>query len=315
MSLLITRAGLQSTIQARPRTGQRHLGVPLCGPADPLSMALANYLLGNAVLAPALELTLSGIEIFFEVDSPFAISGAPCDVSLNGKAIEAHRAYVGKTGDELRIGAAKQGVRTYVAVGGGLVGDEFLGSVSTYMPAAFGGFEGRALRNFDRIGIRSGECGAGVLQTPPKFRPPPSSAWALRACVGSEFTNLNSADQDALFDTNFSVGVRGDRMGLQLLGKAFEVASAGYLDSAAIFPGCVQCPESGVPYLLSVDAQTTGGYSQLAQVARVDRHIIGQLRAGDHVRLLRRPPAQAAADLREKHDYWREWLPDIESVI
>ena len=315
MSLLITRAGLQSTIQARGRTGQRHLGVPLCGPADPLSMALANHLLGNAVLAPALEVTLSGIEIFFEVDSRFAISGAPCDVSLNGKAIESHRAYVARTGDELRVGAAKQGVRTYIAVGGGLVGDEFLGSVSTYTPAAFGGVEGRALRNFDRIGIRSDEGGAGFLQTPAKFRPLPTKAWALRACVGSEFTGLSSADQNALFDTNFSVGVRGDRMGIQLQGMAFNVASAGYLDSAPIFPGCVQCPESGVPYLLSVDAQTTGGYSQLAQVARVDRHIIGQLRAGDHVRLLRRTPEEAAADLREKHDYWREWLPDIESVI
>ncbi len=315
MSLLITRAGLQSTIQARPRIGQRHLGVPMCGPADPLSMALANHLLGNAVFAPVLEVTLSGIEILFEVESDFAVSGAPCDVSLNGKAIESHRAYVGKTGDELRIGSAKQGVRTYVAVGGGLVGDEFLGSVSTYIPAAFGGFKGRALRNYDRIGILSGEGRVRISETPVKFRPPPTSACALRACVGSEFTNLNSADQDALFDTNFSVGVRGDRMGIQLQGKAFEVASAGYLDSAAIFPGCVQCPESGVPYLLSIDAQTTGGYSQLAQVARVDRHIIGQLRAGDHVRLLRRTPEQAAQDLREKHDYWREWLPDIESLI
>jgi biotin-dependent carboxylase-like uncharacterized protein len=278
-------------------------------------MALANHLLGNAVLAPALEVTLSGIEILFEVDSHFAISGAPCDVSLNGKAIEPHKAYVAKTGDELRTGAAKQGVRTYIAVGGGLVGDEFLGSVSTYTPAAFGGFEGRALRNFDRIEILRDRALLGEMQTPAKFRPPPSNAWALRACIGSEFTSLNRNDQDALFDTNFSVGVRGDRMGIQLQGKAFEVASAGYLDSAPIFPGCVQCPENGVPYLLSVDAQTTGGYSQLAQVARVDRHVIGQLRAGDHVRLLRRTPEQAAADLREKHDYWREWLPDIESVI
>jgi biotin-dependent carboxylase-like uncharacterized protein len=315
MSLLITRAGLQSTIQARPRVGQRHLGVPLCGPADPLSMALANHLLGNAALAPALELTLSGIEIFFQADSFFAISGAPCDVSLNGKVIEAHTAYAAKTGDELRIGSAQQGVRTYVAVGGGLVGDEFLGSVSTYTPAAFGGFEGRALRNYDRIEILRAEGMSSNMRTPPEFQPPPTNAWALRACIGNEYSSLNGADQEALFDTNFSVGARGDRMGIQLQGKAFETASAGYLDSAPIFPGCVQCPPSGVPYLLAVDAQTTGGYAQLAQVARVDRHIIGQLRAGDHVRLLRRTPEKAAADLREKHDYWREWLPDIESVI
>ncbi len=315
MSLLITRAGLQSTIQARPRIGQRHLGVPLCGPADPLSMALANHLLGNAVLAPALEVTLSGIEIKFEADSSFAISGAPCDVSLNGKAIDSHSSYVANSGDELRLGPAKQGVRTYIAIGGGLLGDDFLGSVSTYTPAAFGGFEGRALRNNDRVELRPTESMTSELRTPPEFQPPPTTASALRACISSEFASLSKTDQEALFDTNFSVGARGDRMGIQLQGKAFEVVSAGYLDSAPIFPGCVQCPESGVPYLLSVDAQTTGGYSQLAQVARVDRHIIGQLRAGDHVRLLRRTPEQATEELREKHDYWREWLPDIESVI
>jgi biotin-dependent carboxylase-like uncharacterized protein len=315
MSLLITRAGLLSTIQARPRIGQRHLGVPLCGPADPLSMALANHLLGNAVLAPALEVTLSGIEIFFQGDSLFAISGAPCDASLNGKVIESHRAYAAKTGDELRIGPAKQGVRTYVAVGGGLVGDEFLGSVSTYTPAAFGGFEGRALRNYDRIEVLRNEGMTSDMRTPPEFQPPSTKASALRACIGSEFKSLSSVDQIALFDTNFSVGIRSDRMGIQLQGKAFKMASAGYLDSAPIFPGCVQCPTSGVPYLLSVDAQTTGGYSQLAQVARVDRHVIGQLRAGGHARLLRRTPEEATAELREKHDYWREWLPDIESVI
>ena len=315
MSLLITRAGLQSTIQARPRVGQRHLGVPLCGAADPLSMALANHLLGNAVLAAALEVTLSGIELEFEAGSTFAISGAPCDASLNGKAIDSHHAYVAKIGDALRLGPAKQGVRTYVAVGGGLQGDNFLGSESTYTPAAFGGFKGRALRNNDRVKLLRAAGKVSGSRTPPEFQPRPSSACALRACIGSEFTSLSSADQDALFDTNFSVGTRSDRMGIQLQGKLFEMASAGYLDSAPIFPGCLQCPESGVPYLLSVDAQTTGGYSQLAQVARVDRHIIGQLRAGNHVRLLRRTPDQAAVELREKHDYWREWLPDIESVI
>jgi biotin-dependent carboxylase-like uncharacterized protein len=315
MSLLITRAGLQSTIQAQPRLGQRHLGVPLCGPADPLSMALANHLLGNAVLASALEVTLSGIEIRFEADRSFAISGAHCRISLNGKAIKLHRAYVARTGDELSLGPTRQGVRTYVAVGGGLVGDDFLGSESTYTPAAFGGFEGRALRDNDRIELHRDERMASGLQTPAEFQPPPTNAWALRTCIGSEFTNLSDADQGALFDTNFSVGARADRMGIQLQGIAFEVGSAGYLDSAPIFPGCVQCPENGVPYLLSVDAQTTGGYSQLAQVARVDRHIMGQLRAGDHARLLRRTPEQATVELREKHDYWREWLPDIESVI
>ena len=315
MSLVVTRAGLQTTIQARRRVGQRHLGVPLCGPADPLSMALANRLLGNASNKPALEVTLSGCELTFEAATRVAITGAPCDLSLNGKPINMHKTYAVQSGDQLAIGPAKKAVRSYVAVGGGLLGQKFLGSTSTYMPASFGGHEGRALRNQDRLEFAPVSDAGSDCQTPPEFRPQFSNAWAMRACAQRNFVDLSEADQVALFNTNFSVSGRGDRMGIQLLGKTFELPIAGYLDSDPIFPGCVQCPSDGVPYLLAVDAQTTGGYAQLAQVGRVDRHLIGQLRAGDHVRLLVRSPEEAADDLHEMHDYWRRWLPDIGSVI
>jgi allophanate hydrolase len=58
-----------------------------------------------------------------------------------------------------------------------------------------------------------------------------------------------------------------------------------------------------------------GGYPRVAQVARVDRHLLGQLRPGDHVRLLRREPQAAIDELRAKLDYWRAWLDDIERLI
>ncbi|MGI9220950.1 MAG: biotin-dependent carboxyltransferase family protein [Woeseiaceae bacterium] len=315
MSLRITRAGIQTTVQAQPRVRQRHLGVPLCGPADPLSMALANRLAGNSSATAALEATLSGVDLLFDSNCSFAIAGAPCDVALNGKPINIYKSQPARAGDRLQVGPALKAVRTYVAVGGGLAGDSFLGSTSTYIPAAIGGFEGRALRNDDRIEFANADADTVNLQTPPKFRPQFSNAWALRACAQRNFVDLTEDDQVALFNTNFSVSTRSDRMGLQLLGTTFELPSAGYLDSDPIFPGCVQCPADGVPYLLSVDAQTTGGYAQLAQVSRVDRHIIGQLRAGDHLRLLVRTPEEAATDLHEMHDYWREWLPDVASVI
>jgi allophanate hydrolase subunit 2 len=104
-------------------------------------------------------------------------------------------------------------------------------------------------------------------------------------------------------------------MGLQLEGARFEVASGGRLASAPVFPGTIQCPEDGIPFLLSIDAQTIGGYPRVAQVARADRHLIGQLRPGDHVRLLWRDADSAREELLAKHDYWREWLPDISAII
>jgi len=315
MSLRVTRAGLQTTIQAEPRTGMRHLGVPASGPADPLSMALANHLVGNPVMCPALETTLTGIDMTFESDTSFAISGAPSECTLNGSPIDFHRSYRANAGDELHLGAALTGARAYIAFAGGLVADEMLASRSTYLPAEFGGFKGRALRQGDCLQLNLPGHEIDSRTTPEEFRPPITSSWAVRACDGVETDLLDESVRDALFDTNFTVGSRADRMGLQLQGRALGIKSEGRLPSAPVFPGCVQCPEDGTPYLLSVDAQTTGGYPRIAQIARVDRHTLGQFRPGDHVRLLRRTPEQAAEELLEKLNYWRAWLPDIESVI
>ena len=315
MSLRVTRAGLQTTVQAEPRIGTRHLGVPASGPADPLSMALANHLVGNPVMCPALETTLTGIDLTFESEGVFSISGAPSKCTLNGSLVEIHRSYRANAGDELNLGAALTGARAYIAFAGGLVADEMLDSKSTYLPAGFGGFKGRALQQGDCIQLNLPGHEIDNRTTPEEFRPPITGTWAVRACDAVETELLDEAARNALFDTNFTVGSRADRMGLQLQGRALGVRSEGRLPSAPVFPGCVQCPEDGTPFLLSVDAQTTGGYPRIAQVARVDRHTLGQFRPGDHVRLLRRTPEQAALELHEKLDYWRAWLPDIESVI
>ncbi len=152
-------------------------------------------------------------------------------------------------------------------------------------------------------------------KTPKEFRPQATSGWALRACDGAEIGLLDKETRFNLFDTNFSIGRRADRMALRLEGARFETRSQGRMPSAPVFPGTIQCPEDGLPFLLAADAQTTGGYPRIAQVARVDRHLIGQLRPGDHVRLLWREAATAIEELQAKLDYWRAWLPDIDRLI
>jgi biotin-dependent carboxylase-like uncharacterized protein len=315
VSVSIIRAGLLTSIQANARVGQRHMGVPSCGAADILSMALANHLVGNNLLAPALELTLTGAELRFEADYYFAITGAPSKCYLSGAEIPFHHTLRGVQGDILRIGPAIAGARVYLGFAAEIQANDFLGSKATYLPGAFGGFKGRALQQGDRLELTARHGAPEELETPPAYRPAITGRSAARASTGPEFGFLSPADGAALFDTNFRISSRSDRMGLALEGRKFPASSLGQLASVPVFPGCIQCPEDGTPYLLGVDAQTTGGYPRVAQVARVDRHVLGQLRAGDHLRLLRRTPQQAAADLRQKLEYWSKWLPDIESVI
>ena len=313
MSLLIIKPGVQSTIQARSRNGMRHLGIPSGGAADPLSLALANRLVGNQWDAPAIEAALVGPIVRFEVATTFAVTGGQVSLLLNGVAASDHEAISAKAGDELVVGPVGNGSRVYLAVPGGFSASEVLGSASTDLQAGFGGFEGRALQAGDRLALAGGDC--PPLATPAEFRPTMPHAWCLRTCSASETSLLDANSFSALFETNWTIAQRADRMGLKLAGPSLSVSSDGRMPSAGVMPGTIQCPEDGAPYILSIDAGTVGGYPRVAQVARADRHILGQLKAGDHVRLLHREHDTAVEELRAKLEYWRPWLPEIDDVL
>jgi len=315
VSIEVLAPGLQTTIQAGARNGMRHLGVPASGAADPLSLALANRLLGNDLLAPALEVTLVGPTLLFNASTAIALTGGVAQATLGGEPIEFHSTIIVNQGDELAIAAVEIGTRVYIAFAGGLQAQEMLGSCSTYLAAGFGGHQGRALVESDVLQLQKQNTRADVVRTPEEFRLPFSSTWALRICRSAESDLLQDEQLGELTNTNWIIGRRADRMGMQLDGPMISVSSDGRMPSAPVFPGTIQCPGNGSPFMLSVDAGTTGGYPRIAQVARADRHLLGQLRPGDHVRFLPRQPQEAIDGLLAKHNYWREWLPDIERVI
>lgn len=313
MSVMIIKAGLQTTVQAGPRIGLRHMGVQASGAADPLSMALANKLVGNAWDAASLEATLVGPTLRFAADCAFAVTGAHAAVTLNRETQPQHETLFASAGDELSIGAMQYGARAYVAFAGAIAARDILGSRSTNLQASLGGHEGRALQAGDVLGLAPHEQSA--LRTPDEFRVPMSSSWAVHACEAAETRLLDDAGQAALFDTNWVIDRRADRVGLRLNGPRLTVSSDGRMPSAGVFPGTIQCPEDGSPYALVVDCGTVGGYPRIAQIARADRHVLGQLRPGDHLRLLRRGADDAVALLHAKIDYWRAWLPEIASIL
>ncbi len=315
MSILVERPGLQTTVQAGPRTGLRYLGVPASGAADALALALANRLVGNPPFAAGLEVTFDGPTLVFDTPATVALTGADCELTLNACTCPAHEVIRVRTGDRLAIGASRTGVRAYLAIAGGLLVSAVLGSASTYLPAGLGGHRGRALAAGDTLDTVTGPRTPQDCRTPDAYRPMLTHAWALRVCPGADRESATRDALSALTSTNWTVGRRADRMGLELEGPLLGVTTGGRMPSAATFPGTLQCPESGVPFLLGIDAQTTGGYPRLLQVNRSDRHLIGQLRPGDRLRLLLRTPAQAAEELREKHEAWRRWLPDIAAII
>lgn len=282
MKVEILSPGLQTSVQDFGRPGWRRFGAPGGGAADPLSLALANWLVGNAAGAAALECTLKGPDLVFQSEGVAALVGATMDMTLDGAEVPANASFRVRTGQRLSIDAARYGARAYLALHGGVTGPSFLGSRSAMMGEALEGTLGRALKAGD------------VLETVSRETPPPCvlpGAYAprlgpdlvLRAAPGPEAGALSRKDRDALFLSPLTADARSDRTGVRLGGLRLAPRSDGAMRSSAVFPGTIQCPEDGMPILLGPDARTTGGYPRIAQVICADRHLIGQIRPGASV--------------------------------
>lgn len=306
MSLTVIRPGAQASIQAGPFAGQRHFAIPAAGAADPLSLALANRLVGRPADAAAVEITLGGAALEFDTAMRFAVTGAEAIMTLNGRAIETHRTLSAAANDRLDIGAMPAGCRCYLAVSRPLAIPAMLGRASTLMVAGIGGLEGRPLRAGDSIPTVPETTAADMTETPKDLRPYIGAEHMLRVVAGAE---ADWAGEVA--GREWEIGRGSSRMGMQLEGPPIALKRRDSLKSGAVFPGTIQCPPSGLPYLLGVDGQTSGGYPRLAQVIRADRHLIGQLGPGQRVRLQAIDADEARAIYRAKLEAWRDWLPDL----
>ena len=313
MSIRLLKAGLQTTLQGAPFRGHRHLGMPSAGAADGLSLALANGLVGKSGGAIAFEITLT--DTIFEIMEPclIAVVGSAEFVRINGTDRPQHQTRAVLPGDSLHIGPSLAGCRTYLATSAEIHAEELLGGKSTYLAAHLGGFHGRAFKDGDIVELLQ-ETSAGNIDriTPPALRPHYGDDHVLRVTPGPE---ANSPPKGLMLDfchATYTVGARASRMGMLLEGPPLGTGEFSNMASAAVFPGTIQLPPSGQPYLLGPDAQTTGGYPRIAQVIRADRHLIGQLRPGSRVQFVQTTTERATEIYREKLSLLTSWLGQID---
>ena len=281
----VLKPGLLTTVQDAGRPGYRAFGLPVAGAMDRLAWALANALAGNAPGAAALEMTLLGATFRFDRDAYVAVCGADMRASLGGAPVGPAAGFPVKAGDELAFGGARAGVRTYLAVRGGIDVPLVLGSRSTYVRAAVGGFEGRPLRAGDVVPVgRARGAAPGARALPPELVPSVGGEIRLRAIPGPQDDLFTTVGRALFFGSEYRVTNRNDRMGYQLEGAPVQHARGADIVSDALVPGAVQVPGSGSPIVMMADAQTTGGYPKIATVIGPDLRVLAQARVGDAVR-------------------------------
>jgi biotin-dependent carboxylase-like uncharacterized protein len=286
-SVEVLAPGALTTIQDLGRPGWAHIGVPRSGAADRPALVLANRLVGNSDGAAALETTLAGPRLRFARSAEIALTGAPVRARVGDTAVPMNEAFAVTAGDELRVGNASVGLRTYVAFHGGIEVPTALGSAATDLLTGLGP---AALARGDLLTLAA-VTGGGRTIRPPAPGPPPlrelPKSVVLRYIVGPRSDWFTEDSIERLSSASFTVDQASNRIGLRLRGAPFERSRPGELPSEGLVPGAIQVPADGRPILLLVDHPTTGGYPVIAVIHSEDMPLAAQLRPGQELGFVR----------------------------
>ncbi|RQO52892.1 allophanate hydrolase [Variovorax sp. KBW07] len=306
--ILVSKPGLLASVQDLGRHGHRQLGICPGGALDVLALTLANRLVGNPDGAAGLELTMGGCELRFEADTRIALTGDDFSAMLDGVPLWPCWSVPVAAGQTLKLtganasGRKKAGLRSWLAVAGGIDVPPILGSRSTDLKASFGGHEGRALRKGDRLALGTSRLDAAQrtrrpfgLREPDWGREEDDGAIALRVLPGPEFEQFTLAARDLLWGEHWRITPQSNRMGSRLAGAELKRKRGGDMLSSGVIPGTIQVPPSGLPIILMGDAQTTGGYPRIGVVIRADLWKLAQAPLNGKLRLVQVDMAQALA--------------------
>ncbi|WP_421670399.1 5-oxoprolinase subunit PxpC [Rahnella sp. EDr1-12] len=294
--LKILRAGMFTTVQDLGRNGYRQQGVSQSGALDGPALRIANLLAGNDEDAAGLEITLGQFSAEFHREGWIALTGAGCHAQLDGKDVWTGWRYAVKPGQVLTMKMPTRGMRSYLAISGGIDVPQVMGSRSTDLKAQFGGFNGRALQDGD------------LLPTGDTFHTPKSIGGIkqllfgnrIRALAGPEYQEFSAESRDAFWRASWQLSPQSNRMGYRLHGRALKRETDREMLSHGLLPGVVQVPHGGQPIVLMADAQTTGGYPRIACVIEADLYNLAQIRLGEPIHFVKCTPEEAQKALREQ---------------
>jgi biotin-dependent carboxylase-like uncharacterized protein len=277
--LTVLAPGALATVQDRGRPGWASIGVPRSGAADPASAALANRLVGNDPAAAVVEVTVGGLRVRAERTVLVAVTGAPAPVEIGGRPAPVNAPVTLPAGAVLALGVPRTGLRSYLAVRGGVDVPPVLGSRST---DTLSGLGPAPLRAGDVLPVGRLAADEPTVDVAPVAAPTASPV--LRVLPGPRRDWLAPAAWAALSGEPWEVTADSDRVGLRLAGPPLDRARDGELPSEGLVAGAVQVPPDGAPVLFLADHPVTGGYPVLAVVMTADLPMAAQLRPGDRLR-------------------------------
>ncbi|QTJ66265.1 biotin-dependent carboxyltransferase family protein [Rhodococcus sp. ZPP] len=282
--LEVVRTGPFTIVQDRGRPGYASVGVGESGAADRVAHDCANRLVGNRSGAATLEITLGGLAVRVAGTVSVAVTGARAPVTVNSRPQPDYTMLHLESGDLLEVAYASEGLRSYLAVRGGVDVPPVMGSRSRDTLSDLGP---DPVAEGDRILV-----GADCTDWPAdEFAPPPAAPenpLMMRVRLGPRDDWFTKASIDALLRETWTVSSDTNRVGARLSGPGpLHRAITRELPSEAMVAGALQVPPDGRPILFLADHPVTGGYPVIAVVVEDDLPMAAQLRPGHRMRFHR----------------------------
>ena len=277
----VVRAGALTTVQDGGRPGHAHLGVPRSGALDVPTAALVNRLVGNPPEAAVLETTVNGCAVRPRCAVTVAVGGAPCPVRVDGRAAAWGAPGRVPAGAVLDVGSAVSGLRSYVAVSGGIAVEPVLGSRSTDLLSGLGP---APLTDGTVLPLGCEPVPHPRVDVAPQ--PAPPAELVLRVTLGPRDDWFTPDAVRAFTSRAYRVSPASNRIGLRTEGPALEWAVPGELPSEGMVLGAVQVPPDGRPVVFLADHPTTGGYPVIGAVRAADLPAAAQAVPGTPVRFV-----------------------------
>ena len=279
--LHVLRTGPLALIQDLGRPGLADLGVGRSAAPDRRAHALANRLVANPDDWAALEIVLGGFSAQVRGGPvAIAVTGADAQPSVDGIPFGLNSVARLEAGQVLSLATPDRGLRSYLAIRGGIAVSAVLGSRSYDTMSQIGP---PPLRPGDAVPVgRAGESFPELEQAPVG----PVTGGPLDLAVIPGPRDGWFADPDALVRTEWVTSDLCDRVGIRLTGPPLlHRWPDRQLPSEGASRGAIQVPPNGQPVILGPDHPVTGGYPVIGVVADSDTDELAQLRPGQRVRL------------------------------
>ncbi len=303
--LVISAIGPASSVQDGGRFGAQRYGLTPSGAMDRLGLAAANCLVGNALFAPGVEIGPLGAALTARDGAVrVALSGAPRSADVAGRAVAWNTSVTIADGETLKLGMARGGSFSYLAIEGGIAGEPMFGSLAVNARAGLGSPYPRPLQAGDEL---QAAAGSGAAER--RIELPTAVAGPIRVVMGPQDDEFDDDDIKLFQDSEWKISATSDRMGYRLEGPGMRHLHGHNIVSDGTVNGSIQVPGNGQPIVLMSDRGTSGGYPKIATVITADFGRFAQIAAGTAFRFKAVSMAEAQAEARKFAELLRT-LPD-----